>query len=127
MSILHIVINFLYCTFRLALLCLVFIQYRFNATSHSNSSTRGTSSEYHTAHSIQIVNRSQKRVQVHAQFEVHTKKFLLASVCSDIDRYMKTDKLVSSNNHRTIERCAFNGILFYSRTLPQKIYLKYVV
>ena len=45
------------------------VQYRFNTTSHSHSSTRGTSFEYHTTHSIQIVNRSQKHVRVHAQFE----------------------------------------------------------
>jgi len=50
----------------------------------------------------------------------HTKKFLLAFVCSYIDRYMKMDKLDSCNNHRTIKQCASNGILFYSRALPQK-------
>jgi len=45
------------------------LRYRFNATSHSNSSTRDTSSEYHTTHSIQIVNRSLRNVCECTQFE----------------------------------------------------------
>jgi len=56
----------------------------------------------------------------------HTKKFLLASVCNYIDTYMETDKLDSCKNHRAIEWCTFNGILFYCRTLSQKNLLKIV-
>jgi len=47
------------------------IRYRFNGTSSSNSSTRGMSSEYHTTHSIQIVNCLLRNVCECTQFECY--------------------------------------------------------
>ena len=106
----------------------MYLQYRFNATSHSNSSTRGTSSEYHTTHSIQIVNCSQKRVRVHAQFEcyrVHTQRNSSQHpyVATQIDIRKRTSWTAATITGQS------SGVLlmeyyFILELYPDKIYLK---
>jgi len=93
------------------------VQYRFNATSHEYEGYEFRVPYYSLDTNCKSLAETCASVHtVPVLSSAHAKKFLLASVCSYTNRYMKTDKLDSCNNHRTIEQCAFNGILFSSRT-----------